>query len=72
MTSDIYQLKQEIHDAVGGNDPPWKVYGRIRIMTGVSLGPISEDDEVSDDEFEDVLEAAEEITGESFRVRQWQ
>ncbi|MFC7059826.1 hypothetical protein [Halovenus salina] len=70
MTSDIYQLKQEINDAVGENEPPWKAYGRINIMTGVSLGPITEEDEVSDDQFEDVLQAAEEITGESFVVRQ--
>jgi hypothetical protein len=66
MASDIFDLKQEIHDAVGGDEPPWKVYGRIRIKTGVSLGPISEDDEVSSDEYQAVVDAAEEVTGEMF------
>jgi hypothetical protein len=68
MASDIFELKQEIHDAVGGDEPPWKVYGRIRIKTGVSLGPISEDDEVSSDEYQEVVDAAEEVTGEMLSV----
>ncbi len=66
MTSDIYKLKEEIEEAYPGDEPPWKAFGRIKIKTGVSLGTINEDDTVSDEEYEDVLEAAEEVTGETF------
>ncbi|MFT4923037.1 MAG: hypothetical protein ACI8XM_002258 [Haloarculaceae archaeon] len=66
MPSDIYQLKETIEEAYPGDEPPWKAFGRIKIMTGVSLANIHEDDTVSDEEYEDVLEAAEEVTGETF------
>lgn len=69
MPSDIYQLKQAIQEAYPGDEPPWKAFGRIKIMTGVSLAQIGEDDTVSDEEYETVVEAAEDVTGETFAER---
>ncbi|XGI83090.1 hypothetical protein ACEU6E_07345 [Halorutilales archaeon Cl-col2-1] len=69
MASDIYRLKTEIEEAYPSDEPPWKAYGRIQLKTGVDLGSIGENDTVSDDEYEAVRKAAEEITGEEFEKR---
>lgn len=65
MGSDIFQLKEEIKDAYPGDEPPWKAFGRIKLKTGIDLQEVSAGDELPDDDYEAVRQAAEEVTGES-------
>lgn len=68
MATDIYELKRQIEAQTPGDEPPWKVYGRIKLKTGIRLATVEEGDTVSDDEYSEVKSAAEEVLGEDIDI----
>jgi len=68
MTTKAFALKQQILDAVPADQLPWQFFGRILIKTGISLGRLGKDTELSDEDLRKVSEAAEEIFGKVFTI----
>lgn len=63
MASKIYELKQRIVAALPPLALPWKIYGRIILKTGYSLGRVEVDTTTDFVTLNKVRVAAEQVLG---------
>lgn len=61
----MFELRQKIIAALPPGELEWGVFGRIRLKTGYSLGPVDANTQASPDELQKVKAAAEEILGKT-------
>lgn len=63
MASKIYQLKEQIAQNIPSGEVPRTIYSRLMLKTGLMWASISPETEVSDEQYQKALKAAQEILG---------